>query len=178
MVLPIDHYEVLGVPPTATFEEIKTAFRHAALRLHPDKKTNSGSNETDTFLKIQQAWNTLSTSESRAVYDLQRTAAEARDAVHITDTILAENMESGTTENGEAMVSYPCRCGGIYAVLSEDLCSHQRDNISAEGDRGEEGGGGEVDKNKFSSDVVVPCSTCSLHILVVLRKPNIPASST
>lgn len=156
MGLLIDHYEVLGVPPTASFDEIKAAFRQAALRLHPDKISNG--NETDAFLKIQQAWDVLGTSESRAVYDLQKAAAEARAAVHITDSILAENMESGTTENGEAMLYCPCRCGGTYAVLEEELCSHPHDNLSADGDSDQDGGG-EIEKNKIS-DVIVPCSTC------------------
>ncbi len=32
-----DWYAVLGVPPTASSDEIRLAFRQAALRLHPDK---------------------------------------------------------------------------------------------------------------------------------------------
>jgi diphthamide biosynthesis protein 4 len=171
MGLLLDHYEILGVPPTASLEEIKTAFRHAALRLHPDKKIST-ENDTEDFIKIQQAWDVLSSSESRAVYDVQRATAEARAAVHITDTILVGNMESGTTENGEAIVSYPCRCGGTYAVLEEELGRQQHDTLSADG-------AGEIEKqnNKNSppGDIVVPCSTCSLHILVDLQNPNNPA---
>ena len=34
---PPDWYGVLGVPPTAGADDIKQAFRQAALRLHPDK---------------------------------------------------------------------------------------------------------------------------------------------
>merc|ERR1719401_1645054 len=33
----VDHYAVLGLPRTATDKELKTAYRKACLRLHPDK---------------------------------------------------------------------------------------------------------------------------------------------
>jgi diphthamide biosynthesis protein 4 len=159
MGLLIDHYEILGVPPTASVEEIKTAFRQAALRLHPDK---TGTRNESEFLKIQHAWDILSNSDTKAVYDVQRAAAAAREAVHITDNILIKDMESGTTEGGEAMVSWPCRCGGAYAVLEEELYSSITDHKN----------GGESENN--SCEVVLPCSTCSLHILVVLNKGELP----
>jgi diphthamide biosynthesis protein 4 len=169
MVVLIDHYKVLGVPPTASFDEIKKAFRQAALLHHPDKTGTD--NDTDAFLKIQKAWDILSNPEARAVYDLQRAAAEARAEVHITDTISVDNMESGRTEDGETMVSWPCRCGGAYAVLEEELFSHQ-DILPTD----DSGGGGVINQNNYSntnsSEVVVPCSTCSLHILVVLHNKN------
>ena len=90
-------------------------------------------------------------------------------------------MESSRTDDGEAIVSWPCRCGGAYAVLEEELYSHQNDDTSSssllenknedqdQGDgRGEEED--EEDDKNSSSEVVVPCSTCSLHILVILKQ--------
>ena len=34
-----DLYGVLGVPPTATYEDIQRAYRKQALRCHPDKNS-------------------------------------------------------------------------------------------------------------------------------------------
>jgi DnaJ family protein A protein 2 len=37
----LDHYSVLGLPKTATKEEVKAAFRKHALQHHPDMHVNS-----------------------------------------------------------------------------------------------------------------------------------------
>lgn len=48
------HYEVLELPRTATFDEVKAAYRRLALVHHPDK--NGGSVEsTERFRIIQTA---------------------------------------------------------------------------------------------------------------------------
>lgn len=50
-----DPYALLGVPPGTAIEEIRTAFRRAALRTHPDKQ--GGSHEA--FYAVQWAFDTL-----------------------------------------------------------------------------------------------------------------------
>lgn len=60
-----DYYQILGVPKTATQEEIKKAFRKLAHQHHPDK--NQGNDEK--FKQINEAYQTLSSKEKRAQYD-------------------------------------------------------------------------------------------------------------
>ena len=62
-----DYYTVLGVMRNASQEEIKRAYFEAAQRLHPDKNRVAG--ETEIFLEVQQAYETLSNPERRKKYD-------------------------------------------------------------------------------------------------------------
>ncbi len=57
-------YDVLGVPKTATETDIKKAFRKLTLQHHPDK----GGDEAK-FKEIGAAYEILSNSEKRALYD-------------------------------------------------------------------------------------------------------------
>lgn len=60
-------YVVLGVPPDATPEQIKSAYRHKVKELHPD---HYGA-DCQPFLAVQEAYNVLSDPDRRAVYDRQ-----------------------------------------------------------------------------------------------------------
>ncbi|WP_415283662.1 J domain-containing protein [Candidatus Nitrososphaera sp. FF02] len=63
-----DYYEVLGLEPGASAEDIKKSFRSLALKHHPDK--NKGSEESkQRFMKIVEAYEILSDEQSRRKYD-------------------------------------------------------------------------------------------------------------
>jgi curved DNA-binding protein len=63
-----DYYKVLGVPQTATTEEIKSAYRKLALKYHPDK--NRGDKASlNKFTDINDAHEVLSDPEKRKKYD-------------------------------------------------------------------------------------------------------------
>lgn len=59
-----DYYEVLGVGKTASPDEIKKAFRRAAVEHHPDR----GGDETK-FKEINEAYEVLKDNEKRKRYD-------------------------------------------------------------------------------------------------------------
>lgn len=63
-----DYYEILGVPRTASDQEIKSAYRKLALKHHPDR--NPGSKEAEEkFKEAAEAYAVLADAEKRAAYD-------------------------------------------------------------------------------------------------------------
>ncbi len=60
-----DYYEVLGVPKTASADEIKKAFRKAAVQHHPDKE---GGDEAK-FKEVNEAYEVLKDQQKRQRYD-------------------------------------------------------------------------------------------------------------
>jgi len=63
-----DYYELLGVNRTVTAEELKKAYRQAALRYHPDRNPGDKAAE-EKFKELSEAYQVLSDPEKRAPYD-------------------------------------------------------------------------------------------------------------
>ena len=63
-----DYYEVLGVPKSASEEEIKKAYRKLALQHHPDRNPGDKSAELK-FKEATEAYEVLRDAEKRARYD-------------------------------------------------------------------------------------------------------------
>ena len=66
-----DYYQTLGLPETATTDEIKKAFRRLAKQYHPDRNPNNPQ-AADKFKEINEAHDVLSDAEKRKKYDMLR----------------------------------------------------------------------------------------------------------
>ena len=65
-----DYYEILGVPKSATLQDIKKAYRSLALTHHPDRVPEDKKKEAEEkFKEISEAYGVLSDSQKRAIYD-------------------------------------------------------------------------------------------------------------
>lgn len=60
----MDYYSILGVPQTASADEIKQAYRKLAAKHHPDR-----GGDTTEFQKIEEAYRTLKDPAKRAQYN-------------------------------------------------------------------------------------------------------------
>lgn len=78
----IDYYNLLGVRPTARHEDIRAAFRRQAKSAHPDAHPHLGEAEKAEmqrrFIRLAQAYETLTHPERRRDYDRKLRAARMR----------------------------------------------------------------------------------------------------
>lgn len=81
-------YDVLGIPASASGNEIKAAYRRLARVCHPDvvamNKKEASANE---FMKIHAAYSTLSDPDKRANYD--------QDLLRFRRPVMAAAMRTG-----------------------------------------------------------------------------------
>ena len=68
MMINIALYELLGVGPKATPEELKKGYRQMCLKWHPDKNTDKIASK-ERFQKICEAYAVLSDPTRRKLYD-------------------------------------------------------------------------------------------------------------
>ncbi len=65
---PLGYYAILGLSLTAGDDEIKRSYREQAKRWHPDHNTDPAA--VETFQKISVAYDVISDSKQRLIYDL------------------------------------------------------------------------------------------------------------
>jgi hypothetical protein len=65
-------YDVLGVAPDATDDDLRRAFRLRLRETHPDTGGDAA-----TFVQVQHAWELVGTAEARASYDRGRSTTSA-----------------------------------------------------------------------------------------------------
>ncbi|OMO74829.1 hypothetical protein COLO4_26477 [Corchorus olitorius] len=153
------HYDILSVKEDASYEEIRTSYRSALLNSHPDK-LHADHEAGDRFLRVQKAWEILSDSKLRAVYDSELRASR-QDVVASEDIGLEDMMIEDAGELIELF--YQCRCGDYFSVDSMEL-----------GKMGYTLMGNESEISLRTPDalpasVVLPCGSCSLLVRLIIN---------
>ncbi len=72
-----NHYEILGVNPSANHDQIRRAYLSAARTWHPDRHSGKPADEANkaeqAMRRVNQAWSVLGDKANRAAYDRQLT---------------------------------------------------------------------------------------------------------
>ena len=94
------YYAALELPPTASADQIKLAFRQKALLVHPDR--NQGEGATDAFQHLSEAYRVLMDPQARARYD--------------SGLSRGEGAQTGSGARAPRMEPVACsRCGAVTA---------------------------------------------------------------
>ena len=74
------YYQLLQIPPQATAQELRRAFRSLSKRYHPDTTELPEQEAREAFRRLQQAYLTLSDPERRRAYDAALVAIQTPPA--------------------------------------------------------------------------------------------------
>lgn len=108
-------YEILNCDQNATTEDIKKSYQALILKYHPDKQKQN----TETFIRLNDAWNILRDPDKRRTYDaemLQKKFSENRivhEVVNLTSDFQFDQEMDTYSRN--------CRCGGVFIVSKEEI---------------------------------------------------------
>ena len=90
-----DHYAQLGVPPDASAESIKSAYRKKASQFHPDR--NPDPLAAQKFREAQEAYEVLADVERRKAYDDSRRRSLIDDPLASARDLWANIIEKAVT---------------------------------------------------------------------------------
>src|SRR5215471_3048523 len=109
-----DFYEILGVPRTATQDEIQQAYRKLARQHHPDVNKDPGAE--DRFKEISEAYNVLSDPQTRHRYD-----AFGPDFRQVPEDVDPEAFQRSRAGAGAGQARGAGGAGGFGTGLGGDL---------------------------------------------------------
>ncbi|MDI9363972.1 MAG: DnaJ domain-containing protein [Flavobacterium sp.] len=87
-----DYYNILQVPPNATLDDIKKAYRKLALQYHPDTAENNN-NQLHLFLEIKEAYNVLSNTKMRQAYHYKKFYKQVEQEALVTAEYIAQQAQ-------------------------------------------------------------------------------------
>lgn len=96
-----DYYRVLGISQTASSDQIRRQFKKLALDFHPDR--NKSPNAHTFFKEIMEAYEILSDSKKKNIYDEHR--REVMDILHNENNFDEQNEESAYRQSKPKTVS-------------------------------------------------------------------------
>ena len=134
-----DYYEVLGVSPRATAEEIKQAYRRVARESHPDRNPGDSVAE-ERFKEAAAAYEVLSDPERRANYDRFGEAEAPSNPFDIFSAFFGDAGFGGFAGGGRGAASVGA---DIETVLEIDLADAVFGGVQ-----------------EFSVTLAVPCGDC------------------
>nr|CCA17509.1 conserved hypothetical protein [Albugo laibachii Nc14] len=142
-------YDILGVSPTSSSEDIRSAYRAQARKSHPDKQHSRNRNDNDanrsSFVQVQEAYEVLRDEKARERYDMTLLPVSTKVTRISQEFFLDELQMTQMDVNDSLSICYSidCRCGDAYRIWDEEL---QEENN------------------------VVPCDGCSLYIRIKTRQ--------
>ena len=111
--MPTDHYQILGIPRSASADDIKKAYRKLARKHHPDLNPNNA-DAKKRFQEINEANEVLSDPESRKKYD------QYGDQWKHAEQFEQAKREQGSQQQASGQGGNPFGAGGMD---EEDLFS-------------------------------------------------------
>jgi len=107
------YYDVLGVTPDATIQEIKRAFKLKSLEYHPDKLAQRGETiDSEKFRMIRTAYEVLIDPEKRKLYDRLGPLG-----IQIYDDPKSVNFSDLSRNFRNSDLSYRCRFYFVFAII-------------------------------------------------------------
>lgn len=118
-----DYYYFLGIPQDASTEDIRKAYHKLSLKYHPDKNENDVFFEK-RFLEVQEAYEVLSDTEKRRLFDRQYQNALQKVVSSLPPVIKSFHVNKTRAMKGEEIiVTWQTNNADVVKVLPFGLVS-------------------------------------------------------